>query len=164
MEPVIVLVASFLLFWLAGRLSVRRRLSAITCLRIAFALMFLLMASAHFFGPRRADLIAMVPPALPEPAFLVALTGIAEIAGALGLLHRRTAPWAALALAVLLLALLPANVHAAQEHLMVGGSPEMAVRPRILLQAVFIVGLLVAGYGDRPLPTPTEERRERAVR
>ena len=54
------------------------------CLRFALAAMFLLTSSAHW-GAKRADLIRMVPSAFPRPDIWVTLTGIAEIAGAIGL-------------------------------------------------------------------------------
>ena len=53
--------------------------------RAALATMFLFTAASHF-APMRKDLIAMVPPSLPRPGLLVFLTGIAELAGAVGLL------------------------------------------------------------------------------
>jgi uncharacterized membrane protein len=115
------------------------------CLRAGLALMFLLTASAHW-GRRRADLVKMVPPAFPRPALLVALTGWAELAGAAGLLWPRLAPWAAGALALLLLAMLPANLHAAEQRLSIGGRPVMRRWPRVALQAAFIAALLAAGF------------------
>jgi hypothetical protein len=65
--------------------------------------MFLLTASAHW-GKRRQDLIAMVPPAFPRPDLLVTVTGVLEIAGAVGLMLPMGAPYAALGLCFLLLA------------------------------------------------------------
>jgi uncharacterized membrane protein len=70
-------------------------------LRIALAMMFLLTASAHW-GRRRADLVRMVPAAFPNPELMVTVTGLAEIAGAVGLLLPGTARWAAVGLAALL--------------------------------------------------------------
>jgi uncharacterized membrane protein len=90
----------------------------------------------------REDLISMVPPALPEPGLLVTITGVLELAGAAGLLWRRTAPWAAAGLAVLLVAMFPANVYAALEGLILDGAPAMALIPRTLLQALFLAATL----------------------
>jgi uncharacterized membrane protein YphA (DoxX/SURF4 family) len=61
----------------------------------------------------KADLIAMVPRTLPRPDVIVFLTGIAEIAGAVGLLIPATRCWAACGLIVLLVSILPGNVNAA---------------------------------------------------
>src|SRR5215471_14693934 len=85
--------------------------------RVALALMFLFTATSHF-TPMKKDLIAMVPPGLPRPDLLVLLTGIAELAGAIGLLIPATRYWAALGLIVLMVAMLPANISAAKR----GGS------------------------------------------
>jgi len=71
----------------------------------------------------RSDLVQVVPPSLPNPELLVTLTGVTEVAGPLGLLVPRVAPFAAGGLALLLVALFPANVHAAQAGLTMGGRP-----------------------------------------
>ena len=52
-----------------------------------------------------------MPPALPAPRLLVLLSGVAEVAGGLGLLLPATRRWAAWGLLVLLVAVFPANVH-----------------------------------------------------
>lgn len=108
-------------------------------LRIALAVMFLVTASGHW-GARRAELVAMVPPLFPNAALLVTLTGIAEIAGAIGLLWSRTARVAAACLAVLLLAMFPANVYAARQNLTLGGRPVTELPLRTAVQ----VGLVAA--------------------
>ena len=149
MTPFLVLVGSFLLFRLVLSRVLAPFRSSTTSLRWALAAMFLLTASAHF-GSRRPDLVRMVPPPFPEPELLVTLTGIAEVLGAAGLLLPRTAPWAAGALALLLVALFPANVHAAREGLTIGGAPVTPLVPRAVLQAVFVAALAVAGrFGRR---------------
>jgi uncharacterized membrane protein len=148
MTPFIVLLASFLLF--RGLLSrvVPAFRSHATALRWALAVMFLLTASAHF-GARRPDLVRMVPPIFPDPALLVTLTGIAEMLGAVGLLLPRVAPWAAGGLALLLLAMFPANVYAAREALQIGGAPVTPLVPRTALQVVFLAAVLWAGFAPR---------------
>ena len=60
-------------------------------LRILLAAVFLFMGVSHFVPRVRRGMQAMIPPALrrpgmPSPAFLVAFTGVAELAGAVGLL------------------------------------------------------------------------------
>jgi uncharacterized membrane protein len=115
-------------------------------LRLALAAMFLLTASAHW-GKRRRDLIQMVPSSLPRPDLLVTGTGILEIVGAAGLLIPPVAPYAAVALSLLLIAVFPANVHAARKHLTIGGRPVPSLWPRTLLQVVFLAaaGAVFAG-------------------
>jgi uncharacterized membrane protein YphA (DoxX/SURF4 family) len=67
--------------------------------RVGLAVMFSFTGVAHFTATR-ADLVRMVPPRLPNPALFVTLTGIAELAGAIGLLIPASAPRAAYALIV----------------------------------------------------------------
>ncbi|KYG04448.1 DoxX family protein [Sorangium cellulosum] len=148
MAPLLVLSISFALLLLLGRLGVRHLASWVTCLRYALAAMFLLTASAHW-GSRRAELVAMVPPALPSPELLVTVTGVLEIAGAAALLVPRLAPWAAAGLTLLLVAMFPANVHAARAGLTLGGSPVTPLVPRTLIQIVFLAATLAVAIGGR---------------
>jgi uncharacterized membrane protein len=137
MTPFVVLVATTLGLRAAGAAGLRRLRSWPVALRGGLAAMFVLTGTSHFVGMRE-DLIGMVPPALPYPALLVTLTGVLELAGAAGLLVRRTVPWAAGGLAVLLVLMFPANAYAAIEGLSVGGAQAMALGPRALLQLVFL--------------------------
>jgi uncharacterized membrane protein len=124
--------------------------------------MFVLTASAHF-GSRRPDLVRMVPPALGDPELLVTLTGIAELAGAAALLVPRTSRLAAVALALLLVALFPANMRAAREGLTIGGAPATPLVPRAFMQVVFIGAILAAGFG-RAVRRPDAAERTTAAR
>jgi uncharacterized membrane protein len=147
MVPFIVLIALFGFFSLIGKLWLPTQFDWLTCLRLALAGMFLLTASAHC-GKRRHDLIAMVPPAFPRPDLLVTGTGVLEIVGAVGLMLPTAAPYAALGLCFMLLAVFPANVHAARQHLSIAGRPVEALVPRALLQLVFLAAtgtVFVAG-------------------
>ncbi|WP_437682881.1 DoxX family protein [Sorangium sp. So ce131] len=148
MAPLLVLAVSFVLLLGLGRLGVRHLASWVTCLRYALAAMFLLTASAHW-GSRRAELVAMVPPALPYPELLVTATGVLEIAGAAALLVPRLAPWAAAGLTILLVAMFPANVHAARAGLTLGGSPVTPLVPRTLIQIVFLAATVAVAIGAR---------------
>ncbi|WP_437948076.1 DoxX family protein [Sorangium sp. So ce296] len=148
MAPLLVLSISFALLLILGRLGVRHLASWVTCLRYALAAMFLLTASAHW-GSRRAELVAMVPPALPYPELLVTVTGVLEIAGAAALLVPRLAPWAAAGLTILLVAMFPANVHAARAGLTLGGSPVTPLVPRTLIQIVFLATTVAVAMGGR---------------
>ena len=147
MAPFIVLVTLFALFSVLGRFHIPLAFGWWTSLRLALAGMFLLTASAHW-GKRRPDLIRMVPPSFPQPDLLVTVTGILEILGAIGLTLPKAAPYAALGLAVMLVAVFPANVHAARQRLTIAGRPVEALLPRALLQIVFLaatVAVFVAG-------------------
>lgn len=148
MTPLIVLLSVFLVLTLASRLGATRLHDWVLRIRIALAAMFLLTGAAHF-GAFREDLVRMVPPWLPDPEFMVTLTGVAEITGAIGLLVPRIAPLAALALATLLVAMFPANVHAANAGLTIDGAAVLGVVPRGLLQLVFLASAIAAGLGHR---------------
>jgi uncharacterized membrane protein len=145
MIPFIVLVISTLLLRGIGAAGVALLSNWIWCLRGGLAVMFLFTASAHW-GKQRADLIAMVPRTFRRPDLMVSATGVAELLGAAGLLIPAIAPMAAACLAVLLLALFPANIRAAREGLTIGGRPATALPLRTLLQVVFIAAVLVAGF------------------
>src|SRR5262245_39915317 len=109
-----------------------------TALRVGLAGMFLLTASAHW-GKRRPDLIRMVPKGFPRPDLLVTFTGICEILGAIGLLAPSFARWAAIGLALLLIAVFPANVRAAREGITIGGKPATPLVARSLTQGFFLI-------------------------
>jgi uncharacterized membrane protein len=137
MAPLIVLVATTLLARLAGRLGVPALRSWRAAARAGLAVMLCFTAAAHF-NSMRADLVRMVPPMVPNPELMVTFTGVCEIAGAAGLLFQRTRRMAAVALIVFLVAVLPANVHAAQSGATIGGAVATPLVPRVALQALFI--------------------------
>ena len=151
MIVLVVLCVTTLVARLAGMLGCQPLASWPAAVRVGLAAMFLFTAVAHF-NAMRHDLARMMPPGIPSPMGMVYFTGLCEIAGAIGLLVPRTRPVAAWALIVLLLAILPANVHAARAGLTLGGKPVTAVAPRIAIQVVFI-GLVwwsgVRAGGDR---------------
>lgn len=105
--------------------------------RVGLAAMLCFTAVAHF-NDMRPDLVAMVPPSVPNPEFMVTFTGICEVLGAVGLLVPRTRRIAAVALILFLIVVLPANIHAAQAGVTLRGAPATPLVPRILLQALFI--------------------------
>lgn len=141
MIPFILLALLFSLLGTLGHLQIPVAFGWWTSLRFALAGMFLLTASAHW-GKRRPDLVRMVPPSFPKPELLVTVTGILEILGALGLALPKVAPYAALGLACMLVAVFPANIHAARQHLTIGGRPVESTLPRTLLQIVFLTAAI----------------------
>ncbi len=145
MLPFLVLAGAFLALWLASLAGVSWLQDWVMPLRIALALMFFLTASAHW-GKRRADLIGMAPPWVPNPGLTVTVTGILEILGAIGLLIPQTAKAAATGLALLLVAMFPANVQAARQGLTIGGRKPAPLPIRALMQLIFVVAVLVAGW------------------
>lgn len=77
-------------------------------LRIGLALFFGLAGVGHFTDA--AFFVSIVPSYLPFPTALVYLSGVAEIAGAAGLMVERTRRFAAWGLIGLLIAVFPANI------------------------------------------------------
>ena len=148
MIPLIVLLLSFVVLRGAGLLGVTALNSVDLPLRIALCLMFLLTASAHW-GKGRADLIQMVPSVFPNPATLVSISGVLEILGAVGLLIPGTARWAAVCLAILLVALFPANVRAARQHLTILGRPVPGLFVRGIMQIIFVGALVLVAARRR---------------
>ncbi len=145
MVPFIVLVVSALVFWLAGHAGVPIFHDPSFVLRAALGVMFLLTASAHW-GKRRPDLIRMVPPTFPRPDLLVSITGVLELLGVIGLFVPTTARAACFCLALLLIALFPANVHAARQHLTIARQPVPGLPLRSAIQFVFVATLLTAAW------------------
>ncbi len=78
--------------------------------RFLLAALFLFTGLSHFRNPE--PFLAIMPPLLPFPKFLVALSGALEMAGGAGLLFPRTRRFAAWGLVALLVAVFPANVYA----------------------------------------------------
>jgi uncharacterized membrane protein len=141
MVPLIVMVVGWLVFRALGSVGLEAAASWTAALRFALALMFVFTASSHFHPRTRPELLRMVPPNLPSPGFLVTITGVLEFLGAIGLLVPAVVRLAACALMALLVALFPANIHAARAQLTVAGRPATPLILRLPLQAFWIAAL-----------------------
>lgn len=148
MAPLVVLVVVTLLSRAIGRLGVTQLRDWAASTRVGLAVMFCFTAAAHF-NSMRPDMIAMIPPSVPNPEFMVTFTGMCEILGAVGLLVPRTRRLAAAALILFLLAVLPANIHAAQAGVTLRGAPPTPLVPRVMLQLLFIALLWWSGVRRR---------------
>ena len=143
MVPLIVQLVAWAAFWIAGLTGLLQAAATLGgALRFALAVMFVFTAMSHFLRRTRPDLVRMVPAALPAPGLLVSLTGALELTGAIGLLIPRLAWLAALALAALLVALFPANIHAARAGLEIAGRRATKLSLRLPLQ-LFWIGCLL---------------------
>jgi uncharacterized membrane protein len=107
-----------------------------TILRVLTAALFVFAGANHFVNP--SFYRGIVPPSFPSPALLVAISGVCEIAGGVGLLLRplrRAAGWG---LVALLIAVFPANLYMAlhpdQMHI-----AHWLLWLRLPLQGVFIL-------------------------
>lgn len=139
MEPLITLIVVTLVILALGAAGVKRLRPWPVALRGGVAAMFVLTGTVHFVWMRE-ELISMVPPILPYPGFIVTLTGMLELAGAIGLLWRPTVIWAAGGLSLLLLCMFPANVNYALSGMVTAAHD--AVLPRTLMQIVFLSATL----------------------
>lgn len=106
---------------------------------------------AHFVIPD--PFVRIVPAWLPAPLVLVWVSGFFEVLGGVGLLVPRARRAASIGLVALYLAVFPANVNMAVNHLTFDG--KTAVPPALLwlrlpLQAVLIALALWVGREDAP--------------
>ena len=169
MAPLVVLFGSTLLLRAAGALGVRPLRTWTASARGGLALMLLFTAASHFAPTTRADLVRMVPPVFGNPGLWVTLTGIAEIAGAVGLLVPATRRLAGICLVLLMVALFPANIHAARESLEIAGRPATPLPLRVAMQLLFVAWILWVSRtradtrraGEAPVRQPEASGRHR---
>jgi len=111
---------------------------------LLLSLLFVGAGTLHFVKPGPFDQI--VPPGLPLPARTAnLLSGAAEIAGGLGLLHPATRPAARLGLLALLVAVFPANVYMTQEAGKFRPLPAWVLWARLPLQPLLMWAVWRAG-------------------
>jgi len=106
---------------------------------------FIFAGIMHFVIPRAYE--SIVPDYLPVHRALVYASGVAEIAGGVGVLHRRTRRMGSWWSMATLIAVFPANVHMAlhpDRYQRVPGG-RAALIARLPLQAVFIAWARAAG-------------------
>jgi uncharacterized membrane protein len=138
MAPLIVLLVAWVAFRVAGRLGAKRFSTWRDSCRAALAVMFLFTAATHF-SPMKHDFARMIPEPLPNGLWVIYLTGVLEIAGAIGLLIPRFQRIAGICLILLMAAMFPANVNAALNDIMLRGNPATPLIPRTLLQILWMV-------------------------
>ena len=85
----------------------------------------------HFV--KRDFYLAIVPPMLPAPGAIVAVSGLIEIGLGLALVVPASRPWAAWGIIALLIAVFPANIYAA-----IAQVPGAGGYLRLPFQAVFL--------------------------
>jgi uncharacterized membrane protein len=103
---------------------------------------FVFAGTMHFVIPRSYE--AIMPPYLPRHREAVAVSGVAEIAGGLMVIHPRTRSLAGAWLVALLAAVFPANVHMALHPDQVRGLdadrvPRWALWTRLALQPLMMI-------------------------
>jgi uncharacterized membrane protein len=147
MAPLITLLLGTIAARSIGWLGVGYVNSWTAAVAVGLAAMFILTGFAHFAPALRADLIAIVPPRLPAPGYLVSITGLLELLGAAGLLLPVTRVAAAVCVLVLMLAMFPANVYASR---MPNPPKSMTTQlpVRTAIEAVFLAAAIVVAVGS----------------
>lgn len=102
------------------------------------AVFFMVAGVNHFISP--AIYLGIMPPALPWPLALVYVSGVAEVAGGVGVLIPALRRWAAWGLIALLVAVFPANIYAACHGMVINGHsvPTWVLWLRLPFQVLFI--------------------------
>lgn len=98
--------------------------------------LYIVAGLAHFFAT--ATYMRIMPSYLPAPHLLVLISGLAEIAGGLGLLYAPTRRAAAWGIILLLIAVWPANLWMAQHSQLFPNVPVWAAWLRLPLQLPLI--------------------------
>ena len=133
-----VLLGSLILFRLLGSLGVQLFSTWHESTAYALAVMFCFTGAAHF-GRMRTDLAKMVPPWVPNPERAVWVTGLLEILGGIGLLLPEMHQLAGICLIAFLIAVFPANIHAARSGVKLGDRPVTPLWIRGPMQAALIL-------------------------
>jgi uncharacterized membrane protein len=137
MVSLFVLLVSSLFLRGLGLLGVTRLSSWRVAGRGGLVIMFLFTGTSHFTGMKH-DFAAMIPPPLPNDLWVIYLTGVFEIAGAVGLLIPRTRRLAGICLVLMLAALFPANVYAALNEVPLRGQAATPLLIRTPMQLLYI--------------------------
>jgi len=150
--PILLLVLTIVAFFGIARGRYADFGALQTVLRVIAALP--LLVSGIFLHFLHAAMVAsIIPPIFPAPLLLAVITGVFEIAGAIGLFFPRFRRAAALCIAMMMVAIVPANIYVAGRN--IAGLPMPGVVPRTAMQSVYIVLVLLAGYG---IPGRTQQK------
>jgi uncharacterized membrane protein len=155
--PLLLLILAIALFLSLGRHGYRSFGIPQVGLRVLVALPLLVSGIyLHFF--KLNVTASIIPPAFAARAFLVVATGVLEIAGAIGLFVPRLRTASALSISILMVAVFPANIYGAGK--VIDGMQFPSVPVRLGLQALYIVLVLLAGYGVPRLKVSSKACRE----
>jgi uncharacterized membrane protein len=118
-----------------------------TIARLVLAAAYAFAGVAHLTRP--GGFLAITPHWVPMPELVVALTGVAELAGAIGLMVPRLRTAAGIGLALYALCVWPANINHALNDIPLGGAhlswwyhgPRLALQPVIIWWALWASGV-----------------------
>ena len=114
-----VLVGSYALLTVVARVGGVAWLDTQVRGRISLACLFVVTGLGHFVKPN--EMAQMLPPSVPLRLELIYVTGVLELAGAVGLLLPAVSRVAGLCLMAFLVLVFPANVYAAVHQVAMGG-------------------------------------------
>ena len=137
MASLFVLLVSFIILRGVGLLGVKRLSSWREAGRGALVIMFLFTGTSHFTS-MKYDFAAMIPNPLPDGLWVIYLTGVFELAGAVGLLIPQTRKLAGVCLVLLLVAMFSANVNAALNAIPLGSQDPTPLWLRTPMQLLYI--------------------------
>lgn len=149
MAPLIFLLASFGIFFLADRFIFGGRLGLGFAGRAAMAVMLLVTGISHFTS---TDLmVETMPDFIPAKREMVYFTGVCELLAVPGLIWPRTAKFTAGALILFFIAVLPANIIGSLKQVQLGGMEygTAYLLFRIPLQIFFIWWVWYYGWRAR---------------
>lgn len=114
-------------------------------LRVLLAVAYLVAGILHVAVP--APFLGITPAWVPYPRQVIAITGLCEIAGSIGLFVPRLRWWAGVLLAAYAVCVFPANIRHATDYIEHGrGGLGLAYHiPRLLFQPVIVWWALFAG-------------------
>jgi len=154
MEPLIILIVVFIITLVSAKIIKKVWLYSFAgCLAMSVMLMF--TGAGHFLYPDGMAL--MLPGFIPFKKEVIYLTGIIEIAAAVGLLIPRFRKQTAWLLIIFFIAILPANIHATIHHVNLrtatfDGSGLNYLWFRVPLQILFIVWVYYFGIKEYKRP------------
>src|SRR5688500_1464862 len=138
MAPLIFLLGTFSVLYLANSFLLSGRLSLSFIGRAAMAVMLVVTGISHFTNT--AEMVAIMPDFMPAKREMVYFTGVCELLAVIGLLWNRTAWLASILLIIFFVLVLPANIAGSLKSVQYGGMEYGAwyLLFRIPLQIFFI--------------------------
>jgi uncharacterized membrane protein len=138
MAPLIILLISFILFFLTNKFFLNEKYTLSLIGRVALAIMLVITGVAHFIN---TDLMnAMLPEVIPLKKEIVLFTGALEIAASVGLIMNKTSKLTSILLILFFIVIIPANIKGNIDQVPLGGM-EKGIEYlyfRIPLQLLFI--------------------------
>ncbi len=152
MSTLFILLGSFAILTLIDWLHPSKWLALHSRGRLALAILFTFTGISHFFFVE--EMMQMIPLFVPARETIVYLTGVLEIAGAVGLLIPQLQRLAGYALIAFLLGVLPANIYAALNYTGMGSHADGPgyLWIRVPLQILFSVWVWYFSLSENDVP------------